>query len=172
MRAVSNPRPLGFDAIAEARRQWEARDWGAPAAMAATTSIMRVHQIILARAEEALRPFDLTFARLEALVLLAFSRQGALPMGKMGSRLMLHPTSVTNIIDRLEKQGLVRRVPHPTDRRTTLAEITDDGRRVVDKATEAVSATGFGLTALADEHLDQVTDLLRAVRLDAGDFPG
>lgn len=172
MKAVSNPRPLGFDAIAEARRQWEARDWDAPAAMAATTSIMRVHQIILARAEEALRPFDLTFARLEALVLLAFSRQGALPMGKMGSRLMLHPTSVTNIIDRLERQGLVRRVPHPTDRRTTLAEITDDGRRVVDKATEAVSATGFGLSALEDDHLDQVTDLLRAVRLDAGDFPG
>ena len=168
---MSNPRPLGFDAIAEARRQWETRRWDAPAAMAATTSIMRVHQIVLAVVDEALRPFDLTFARYEALVLLAFSRQGALPLGKMGSRLMLHPTSVTNIVDRLERQGLVERTAHPTDRRTTLAAITEDGRRVVFKATEAVSATGFGMSTLDDDELDQITALLRKIRVDAGDFP-
>jgi DNA-binding MarR family transcriptional regulator len=132
---------------------------------------MRVHQLVLAVVDEALRPFDLTFARYEALVLLAFSRQGALPLGKMGSRLMLHPTSVTNIIDRLERQGLVERAAHPTDRRTTLAAITEDGRRIVSKATEAVSATGFGVAALDDDELDQVTALLRKVRVDAGDFP-
>ena len=118
---MRHPRPLHFDAIAEARRQWEARGWAAPAAMAATTSIMRAQQILLAEVDEALKPFDLTFARYEALVLLHFSRHGALPLGKMGDRLMLHPTSVTNIVDRLEQQGLVRRIPHPTDRRTTLA---------------------------------------------------
>lgn len=169
---MSHPRPLDFDAIAEARRQWESRAWGAPAAMAATTSIMRAHQIIQARVDEVLRPLDLTFARYEALVLLAFSRQGALPLGKMGDRLMLHPTSVTNIVDRLENQGLVRRVAHPTDRRTKLAEITDEGRDVVEKATEAVCAIGFGMDALSDAELDRLTALLRKVRIDAGDFPG
>lgn len=168
---MSHPRPLGFDAIAEARRQWEARGWSAPAAMSATTSIMRVHQLVIAQVDEALRPFGLTFARYEALVLLAFSRRGALPLGKMGDRLMLHPTSVTNIVDRLERQGLVERTAHPTDRRTTLASITDDGRRVVGKATEAVSSTGFGLAALTDEEQDQLTALVRKVRVAAGDFP-
>jgi DNA-binding MarR family transcriptional regulator len=168
---VSNPRPLGFDAIAEARRQWEARDWAAPAAMSATTSVMRVHQLVIAQVDEALRPFGLTFARYEALVLLAFSRRGALPLGKMGDRLMVHPTSVTNIVDRLERQGLVERTAHPTDRRTTLASITDEGRRVVGKATEAVTSTGFGLAALTDDELDQLTALLRKVRVAAGDFP-
>ena len=169
---MSNPKPLDFDVLAEARRQWETREWGAPAAMTATTSIMRVHQIILSRVDDALRPFDLTFARYEALVLLAFSRQGALPLGKIRDRLMVHATSVTNIVDRLEAQGLVRRIDHPTDRRTTLAEITDDGRRLVYKATEVVSATDFGVGALADDELDQVTALLRKIRIDAGDFPG
>jgi DNA-binding MarR family transcriptional regulator len=169
---VSNPKPMDFDVLAEARRQWEARRWGSPAAMTATTSIMRLHQIILSRVDDVLRPFDLTFARYEALVLLAFSRQGALPLGKMGDRLMLHATSVTNIVDRLENQGYARRAPHPTDRRTTLAEITEDGRRIVDKATEAVAATDFGMGALTDDELDTITALLRKVRIDAGDFPG
>jgi DNA-binding MarR family transcriptional regulator len=172
MTGVSNQPSMVFDVLAEARRQWEARGWAAPAAMTATTSVMRAQQLILACVDDALRPFDLTFARYEALVLLAFSREGALPLGKMGSRLMVHPTSITNIVDRLERQGLVRRSAHPTDRRTTLAEITEDGRRIVDKATEAVSATSFGMAALTDGELDQLTGLLRKVRIDAGDFPG
>jgi DNA-binding MarR family transcriptional regulator len=168
---VLNNRPLPFDAIAEARRQWEAHGWPVPSAMAAATSIMRAQQIVLARVDSVLRPLDLTFARYEALVLLYFSRQGALPLGKMGDRLMLHPTSVTNIIDRLEDQGLVRRVPHPTDRRTTLAEITDDGRAMVEKATEAATSANLGMGGLSDRELDRLTKLLRKLRVDAGDFP-
>jgi DNA-binding MarR family transcriptional regulator len=169
---VVSSRPLPFDAIAEARRQWEAHDWPAPEAMAAVTSIMRAQQIILARVDAALRPYDLTFARYEALVLLYFSRKGSLPLGKMGDRLMLHPTSVTNIVDRLEETGLVRRTPHPTDRRTTLAEITDKGREVVETATEvAAGEAGLGIGGLSEPELDTITDLLRKLRVDAGDFP-
>lgn len=164
-------RPLPFDAIAEARRQWEARDWPAPAGMAACTSIMRAHQIVLARVEEALRPLDLTFARYEALVLLYFSRSGSLPLGKMGDRLMLHPTSVTNIVDRLEEQKLLQRIPHPTDRRTILAEITDDGRQRVEMATKAVGQVDLGMNGFSEEEQDTITELLRKLRIDAGDFP-
>jgi DNA-binding MarR family transcriptional regulator len=169
---MGSQRPLDFDAIAEARRQWESHDWAASAHMSAITSIMRAQQILIAKVDDALRPFDLTFARYEALVLLYFSRQGELPMGKMGDRLMLHPTSVTNIIDRLEQHDLVRRIPHPTDRRTVLAQITEDGRQVVDKATEAVSSIRFGVDGLTVAELDQLTALLRKLRIAAGDFPG
>ncbi len=100
--------PLGFDPIDEARVQWSAR-WEPDVsdAMAAATSIMRAQQVVLAAVDGALRPFGLTFARYEGLVLLLHSRRGVLPLGKMGPRLMIHPTSVTNIIDRLEQQGLV-----------------------------------------------------------------
>ena len=51
--------------------------------MAAVTSIMRVQQILLARLNDTLKPFDLTFPRYEALMLLYYSRKGALPLGKM-----------------------------------------------------------------------------------------
>ena len=81
--------------------------------MAAVTNVMRVQQILQASVDEALRPHGLTFARYEALVLLSFSRRGSLPMRLMGERLQLHPTSITNIVDRLESDGLVRRLPHP-----------------------------------------------------------
>jgi DNA-binding MarR family transcriptional regulator len=138
--------------------------------MAAATSIMRAQQIVLAKVDEALRPLDLTFARYEALVLLTFSQRGALPMGKMGERLMIHPTSVTNIVDRLEAKGLVRRAAHPTDRRTTLCEITDEGRRLVVDATDAVTEVDLGISGLSAREIDQLTGLLAKLRLASGDF--
>jgi DNA-binding MarR family transcriptional regulator len=162
-------RKLPFDPIDEARRHWEGR-WGRGGAMAAATAVMRVQQIVLGSVDEALRPFDLTFARYEALVLLQFSRKGSLPLGKMGERLMIHPTSVTNIVDRLEAQGFIRRVPHPTDRRTTLAEITDDGRQVVEEATKAVTEVTFAMDGLTEGELEELIRLLRKLRLSAGDF--
>jgi len=168
----SPARRLPFDPIAEARRHWDER-WPGGAAMAAATSVMRAQQIVLAQVDEALKPFELTFARYEALVLLTFSRRGSLPLGKMGERLMIHPTSVTNIVDRLEAQGLVRRVPHPTDRRTTLCEITTEGRERVEKATAAVTADDLGITGLTDREVEQLTRLLTKLRRAAGDFePG
>ena len=123
--------PPDFDLVAEARRNWERHGWDRPEAMAAATSIARAQQIVLARADAALAPFRLTFSRFEALALLFFSRRGALPMGKVGARLQVHPTSVTNTVDRLERDGLVRRASSDGDRRTVLAEITVEGRRVV-----------------------------------------
>src|SRR2546421_3612427 len=117
--------PLKFDPIEEAGRQWRKR-WGAGpvAPMMAVTSVMRVQQIWLSRLNDALEPFELTFARYEALMLLMFSRRGGLPLGKIGARLQVHPTSVTNLVDGLERKGYIERVPHPSDRRTTLAVIT------------------------------------------------
>jgi DNA-binding MarR family transcriptional regulator len=164
-------RPLRIDPIAEARRQWESRWPGAPtAAMAAVTSIMRAQQVLIARLNETLRPFGLTFARYEALMLLLFTRHGALPLGKIGERLQVHRTSVTNIVDKLEADGLVRRVPHAEDRRATLAEITDEGRRVARAATEAMHALTFGMGALGEQQQEQLTELLRGLRVAAGDF--
>ncbi|WP_199439230.1 MarR family winged helix-turn-helix transcriptional regulator [Umezawaea beigongshangensis] len=162
-------RPLPFDPIARAAELWEKRI-GPSTSMAAVTSVMRVQQIIQSAVDASLKPHGLTFARFEALVLLTFSRAGSLPMRVMGERLQLHPTSVTNIVDRLEGDGLVRRVPHPTDRRTTLVEITDAGRARREAATEAVTGVDFGLSGLTERQTEQLTDLLSKVRRAAGDF--
>jgi DNA-binding MarR family transcriptional regulator len=163
--------PLRIDPIAEARRHWTER-WGDEPArpMAAVTSIMRAQQVLMARLNDMLRPHGLTFPRYEALMLLSFTRAGALPLGKIGERLQVHRTSVTNIVDKLEADGLVRRVPHAEDRRATLAEITPAGRETAARATAALNDAAFGIDALGDEEQEAVTALLRALRVDAGDF--
>ncbi|MEV4418963.1 MarR family transcriptional regulator [Patulibacter sp. NPDC049589] len=163
--------PLPFDPIREAGRQWETH-WGAETAapMEAVISIVRAQQIVVARLNAVLRDFDLTYSRYETLMLLFYSGEGALPLGKMGVRLQVHLTNVTKLVDALEARGLAERTPHPEDRRTTLATITPRGREVAEAATHAVNAIDFGTAPLAPGALDDVIVALRDLRREAGDF--
>ena len=162
---------LPIDPIAEAHRQWVAHGWeDAADGMAAVTSVMRAHQIMLGRVDEELRAWDLTFARYELLMLLHFSRRGALPLVVIGSRLQVHPTSVTSAVDRLEEQGFVRREPHPTDRRAKLAVLTAAGREVALEATQRLNETVFEDPGLAAGEVDRLVDVLESLRSNAGDF--
>ena len=162
---------LSFDPIAEARRQWEAHGWPDQApAMALVTSIMRLQQVFLTRADATLRSYDLTFARYEVLMLLSFARQGALPLGKIGERLQVNPASVTNAVDRLEARGLVTRRSNPDDGRGTLAWLTATGRRTALEATEAMNESLFADLGVDTSSARLLFDLLADLRRAAGDF--
>jgi DNA-binding MarR family transcriptional regulator len=128
------------------------------------------HQPLMVRIDRVLRPVGLSFARYEVLMLLSFSRAGELPLGKLGARLQVQPGAVTNAIDRLEADGMVRRLPHPTDGRTTLASITAKGRRTAEKASAALNASVFAATGLAPKDERALFGALRELRLAAGDF--
>jgi DNA-binding MarR family transcriptional regulator len=165
---------LRFDPVQRAGELWQQR-WpdeepAVYASMRAVTSIMRAQQILIAQLDAMLRPLGITFSRYEALVLLLHSRAGALPLSKIGERLQVHATSVTNVIDRLEAAGLVRREPNPRDGRGTLAVITDEGRDVAAKATAELNAARFGMSALRLQDMQRLFEILRVLRVDAGDF--
>jgi DNA-binding MarR family transcriptional regulator len=166
---VSKPLSLPFDPIARADELWANR-WGAVPSMSAITSIMRAQQILLGQVDAVVKPYGLTFARYEALVLLTFSKAGELPMSKIGERLMVHPTSVTNTVDRLVAAGLVAKRPNPNDGRGTLASITDKGRAIVESATRDLMAMDFGLGVYDEEECGEIFALLRPLRIAAGDF--
>ena len=172
MTAVSTP-PLPLDPIAEAARLWREHGWADAAdGMEAVTSLMRAQAIVQARVDEVLRPLQLTFARYELLVLLSFTRSGALPMTKAGARLQVHPASVTNAASRLEAAGLVVRRPHPGDGRGVLVEITEAGSELAAEATRRINAAVFTAPDLTNDRMRELVDILRDLRRSAGDFAG
>lgn len=160
---------LDFDPLERAGELWE-EHVGDATAMRLATSLMRAQQILHARLDAALKPHGITFARFEVLRLLSFSRRGYLPLSRIGERLMVHPTSVTSLIDRLVKQGLVHREHDPEDRRRVLASLTPEGRRVLDAGTDALVAIGFGLGALSREQQEEGYALLTILREANGDW--
>ncbi|WP_229054456.1 MarR family winged helix-turn-helix transcriptional regulator [Aeromicrobium sp. Leaf350] len=154
---------LDFDPIERAGELWE-KHVGPADSMRLATSLMRVHQLLLAELDAAVKPFGITFARFEVLRLLSFSSRGSLPLSKIGQRLMVHPTSVTNVIDRLAADGLVDRTVDTADRRRVLASLTADGRRVLGAATEALTSIDFGLRTLPADQQRAAYEILRVLR--------
>ena len=158
------------DRIDQARANWEREGWAdAAQGMTVVTSVMRAHQILLARVEDTLRPWNLSFPRYELLRLLAFSRSGSLPITKASERLQVHVTSVTSAMKRLLDAGLVERRPHPTDGRTPL-EITAEGRRVVSEATAALNAGVFSDPGMDPSEQSALIEAISSLRQTAGDF--
>lgn len=131
--------------------------------MNVATSVIHAHQLVSTAIDRALRPLGLTFARYELLMLLSFSKTGALPMNKVAERLLVQPAGITKLVDKLAADQLVRRTPNPVDRRGTLVEITPAGRKLTRKATKLAGAVRFGAD-LPDADLEQLVVLLGRLR--------
>jgi DNA-binding MarR family transcriptional regulator len=167
---VATPSALPFDPIAEAVRQWRGHGWvDAADGMAVVTSIMRAEQLMLGRVQQILKPLGLSFARYEMLRLLCFTREGGMPMASATRRLQVHPTSVTNTVDRLEAAGLLVRTAHPDDGRATIIRVTEAGREVAERATVLLNDY-FERPGLDGDDLQQLMRILTRFRQDAGDF--
>jgi DNA-binding MarR family transcriptional regulator len=158
------------DPIVVADRHWKERGWDTGWHFRASLSIYRTDDLIRQHDEAVMAPLRLTSARHEALAILYFSRHGEMPLGRLGERLLVHPTSVTSTVDALERLGLATRVRHPTDRRATLARITPKGRRAMQRTCAQLGAGHSGLDALDAADAEQLFEILVPVRADAGDL--
>jgi DNA-binding MarR family transcriptional regulator len=160
-----------FDVVEASRRVWLER-WNPEAAsgMAAFTAILRSSQLLNDQVNMVVRSHDLTFARYEVLAWLATDPDSALTLSWISKTLRIPPATVTNIIDRLEDDKLVRRVPHPSDARTTLAEITQRGRRVATDATRDLNSSVYERIGLSEQQRRQLVDLLAVLRASGNEF--
>jgi DNA-binding MarR family transcriptional regulator len=155
------------DPVIVADGNWKSRGWGSGPYFRASLSVYRTDELIRLSNEVALAPHRLTRSRHEALAVLYFSHHGEMPLGTLGKRLLVHPTSVTSTVDTLERLGHVKRVAHPTDRRATLARITPRGRRAVEASNSAMVEARFGLGAMSEAEAEAVFAILAAVRREA-----
>ncbi|WP_300265745.1 MarR family transcriptional regulator [Microbacterium sp.] len=168
---MPRPRPLPIDPLAEAKRQWLAHGWtDAADGMAVVTSIMRAQQLLLSRVDTTLKPFGLSFARYEVLRLLAFSRAGSLPLSSVVARLQVHPTTVTSTAERLVRDGLIVREPHPHDGRAAMLTLTASGRDLADRATAALNTEVFASPGLSSDDAADLVGIVARLRKNAGDF--
>jgi DNA-binding MarR family transcriptional regulator len=163
--------PAPFDVVEASRRVW-LRDWNPDAAsgMAVFTAVLRSFQLLNDEVQRVMRRHDLTFARYEVLAWLATDPDSSLTLSWISKTLRIPPATVTDIIDRLEQDKLVRRVPHPTDARTTLAVITARGRRAARNATEDLNSNVYEPIGLSEDGRRQLIELLAELRASGNEF--
>jgi DNA-binding MarR family transcriptional regulator len=160
-----------FDVVEASRRVWLQRwDPEAASGMAVFTGILRSYQLLNDQIQHVMRRHDLSFARYEVLTWLATDPDSALTLSWISKTLRIPPATVTNVIDRLEEDKLVRRVPHPSDARTTLAEITERGRNVAMAATRDLNASVYESIGLSEQQRSRLVDLLARLRASGNEF--
>lgn len=163
--------PAPFDVVEASRRIWLDR-WSESAAsgMAVYTSVLRSFQLLNQQVDVVMRRHGLTFARYEVLAWLATDPEPSLTLSWISRTLRMPPASLTNVIDHLEDKGLVRRVPHPSDARTTLAVTTPRGRKLADTVTEELNREVYEQIPLPEDARATLTELLRQLRANGNEF--
>jgi DNA-binding MarR family transcriptional regulator len=160
-----------FDVVEASRRVWLERwDPEAASGMATFTAILRSYQLLNDQVADVMKDHDLTFGRYEVLTWLATDPESSLTLSWISRTLRIPPATVTNIIDRLEDDKLVRRVPHPSDARTTLAVITARGKKLAAEATADLNARVYERIGLSERQRNQLVDLLAALRVSGNEF--
>jgi DNA-binding MarR family transcriptional regulator len=116
------------------------------------------------RLNTALERLGLSVPKLTVLRILVQAGE-PIPLGVLSERFGCVKSNITQLVDRLEADHLVRRIPDPADRRSILAAITDDGRRrLIAGQADADRVTGSILNGLTNVDRGQLERLLGLVR--------
>ena len=138
-----------------------------------TGRLSRIGAHLANRQEAVFDQFGLNRGEVGALSTLRLAGPAhRLSPGRMGKGLMLSSAGITSRIDRLERRGLVRRLPDPDDRRGVIVELTDQGVEVVAAAVAAVARSDAELLQQLDA--DEVATFERLLRklLTSFELPG
>jgi DNA-binding MarR family transcriptional regulator len=123
--------------------------------------LLRTGSVVNARLAGALRPHGLTEASFNVLMILEGSDRALCPH-EIGERRLVTRGTVTGVLDSLERHDLIRRSPHPADRRMLLIELTPAGRDLLAKALPDVRrAEADVMDGLSTTERDTLQRLLR-----------
>lgn len=161
---------ITHDPVHRAREFWQEANFGKPDTYELMSSIYRLNQSMISNIEHQLKEFGLNPTNYFALIALVMRGDHGLPLGQLARNIKVHQTTVTMVLDQLSKLGLVRREPHPRDRRVILAVATPAGRALAKSASDALVDINFGLPELSEAKRHGLINLLGTVRELSGDF--
>lgn len=148
---------------------WRKQQLGDPSKFMALGSLMRLQQIVTQELDRALKPFGLTRTGYLVLATVQLSPDGTRLLSRIATHMLVHPTTITLVVDKLEEQGLLVRQAHPTDRRATYARITPAGTALMKEASRALDKVGFGMPGLTNTQARELIEALSPIREQAGD---
>jgi DNA-binding MarR family transcriptional regulator len=120
------------------------------------------------RMHSVCQALELTPAALKVLLVLS---NGPRPMRELLETFRHDPSYLTSVVDLLERHGVARREPHPTDRRAKRVALTEEGESVLARAEELLSVAPAALRRLSPDEQAQLLHLLLRVVDGAPNIP-
>jgi DNA-binding MarR family transcriptional regulator len=133
-------------------------------------SVLRLSRRIIETMDNVLRAHHVNRNGYLVLMSLELSGPGSMILGRLAQELIVHPTTITLAVDKLEADGFVKKTPHENDRRAIRVAITRRGRALAKRVTADLQAAGFGLGDLSDAETTRLYNAVNAVRRSVGDI--
>lgn len=134
-------------------------------------SLQRTEILLAGRLNTRFRPYGLTTATFNVLIILLGSEESLSPCD-IGEQLNVTRGTVTGLLDSLERQKLVRRLPHPEDRRMLVIELTPEGRELLRRLLpEHYHCMSTMLACLSDTEKETFTQVLAKIQHHLGREP-
>ena len=168
--AGARPTAMGADPLEWSRRRWEELSLPDPERFIAAAAVFRLREAVVGEFDRRLKAFDISRSMYLVLTTLVLAPKGTRRLSYLSRYLLVHPTTVTLLVDQLEKRGLARREPDPTDRRANLVILTPAGRAIAREATAALAGTGYGLGRVTKRDLRLLVEGMRTARVAIGDI--
>lgn len=134
--------------------------------------ILRLRNLLMKEIDAALAEVDISHARQQVLAVICRLPDGA-QMGEIATHAAIHPATLTGTIDRLVRDGLIKRRAVTKDRRASRVVATEKGRQLYAEARDALIDVQFGLADVPTETLnranialDKVAEVLEGRRSD------
>jgi DNA-binding MarR family transcriptional regulator len=125
-------------------------------------SLRRIFKALQNYSHEVSNQYGITGPQL--WVLKTVFQNESLPLGKLSQKMYLHPSTITGVIDRLEKKGYVSRDRDREDRRVVMVQLTPKGKRLVKRAPNPVQGKMIhGLRQLGKEKLDLIHESVQTL---------
>jgi DNA-binding MarR family transcriptional regulator len=159
-----------LNSLEATRERWEEIGGPKPPQFIALMSILRATAIVTDRVDGALKEHGISRTAYLVMVTLQMSPEHSRLLGQLSKALLVHPTTVSLVIDQLQTSSLVERQMHPSDGRAVLAHLTAKGLARVKEASASLADINFGLIGTETAAAEQLVDDLRGVRTRLGDF--
>lgn len=143
----------------------------------AALNIVLTGEMLAKEADRVLKPFRLTQAQFNILMLLRFqTEKGEVSQTRLGRMLLVNRSNVTGLVDRMERDGWVQRVAEAGDRRVKKVRISDGGRKLCEKAAkvyftrieEILGSLGAGGVKELCRKLDDIRSHIHESKRQAG----
>jgi len=129
-------------------------------------NLLKTGSWIEERVKEALKPFNLTHAQLNALHILIESDPQPVSANKIKERILVNNPDVTRLLDRLVKKGLVQRETCPDNRRKIDVSITDNGKKLFDETHVSLQQAlgNFFVNQISEDEAKELRRILHKIR--------
>jgi len=158
------------DPLDSARGSWAEDRLGDPSHFFAMSALLRLARRVMLSVDKTLRNHGLTLNAYLLLMTLELSPKGSRILTHLAEDLMVHPTTVTLTVDKMELNGLVTKSAHETDRRAVRTLITSKGRALAREITLELNQQNFGLGQLSGTQIDRLVSSMKSARRAVGDI--